>query len=83
MYTILNLHLSQATRVGVEGASNTSGQINGVQAKLKERSDTLYVQCRSHAVNLVSQEAARNMKLIPNALKFVQGVSVVIRESRK
>ncbi len=64
--------------------SNMSGRVNGVQAKLKEECpDSLYVHCSNHALDLVLQEVARDVRLIADTLNFVQGVSIVLRESSK
>ena len=48
-----------------------SSQRNDERAKLKEAClDALYVHCRSHALNLVLQEAERKVKLIVDASNF-------------
>lgn len=61
-----------------------SGCINGGQAKPKaECPESLYVHCGNHALDLTTQEAARQVRLIADVLHFVQGVTVVIRESSK
>ena len=61
-----------------------SGRLNGVQAKVKaECSESLYVHCSNHALDLVLQELAKEVDLIANALSFVKVVSVYINESHK
>lgn len=80
----LNIPLERLAGYCFDGASNMSGRINGVQAKLKaECPMSLYVHCSNHALDLVLQEVAREVRLIADTLNFVQGVSVVISESAK
>ena len=80
----LNIPLERMQGYCFDGASNMSGHISGVQARLKaECPESLYVHCSNHALDLVLQEVAREVRLIADTLNFVQGVSVVIRESPK
>uniref|UniRef100_A0A8C1YNY7 Uncharacterized protein n=1 Tax=Cyprinus carpio TaxID=7962 RepID=A0A8C1YNY7_CYPCA len=80
----LNIPLERLAGYCFDGASNMSGRINGVRAKLKaECPVSLYVHCSNHALDLVLQEVAREVRLIADTLNFVQGVSVVISESAK
>ncbi|KAK9958543.1 hypothetical protein ABG768_010656 [Culter alburnus] len=61
-----------------------SGCFSGVQARLKELNPhSLYVHCSNHSLDLILQEAAREVSLVADTLNFVQGVSSVIRESSK
>ena len=67
-----------------DGAANTSGRINGVQAKLKaEFPESLYIHCSNHALDLILQEAAKEGRLIADTLNFVKGGFVVITQSLK
>ncbi|KAL0148732.1 hypothetical protein M9458_054779 [Cirrhinus mrigala] len=45
--------------------------------------ESLFVHCANHSLDLVLQEAAREVGLIADSVNFVQGVAVVIRESAK
>ncbi|KAF3844214.1 hypothetical protein F7725_013555 [Dissostichus mawsoni] len=61
-----------------------SGRISGVQAKLKEQCPSaLYVHCSNHALDLVLQEVAREVRVVADTLNFVRSVSVVVGESSK
>lgn len=56
----LNFPLERLHGYCFDGASNMSGCVSGVQAKLKAQCpDSLYVHCSSHALDLVLQEVAR------------------------
>ena len=49
-----------------------SGRVSGVQEKLKAQCpDSLYVQGSNHALDLVLQEVARDVRLIADTLNFV------------
>ncbi len=61
-----------------------SGRFSGVQARLKEVCPgSLYVHCCNHALDLALQEVARDVRLVADALNFVQSVATLIRESAK
>jgi len=47
-----------------DGAANTSGRTNDVQAKLKKEllSKANYIHCRSHLLNLAAANVARDVK---------------------
>lgn len=61
-----------------------SGRFAGVQAKLKAQCPTvLYVHCSNHALDLILQEAAKEVCLVADTLNFVQSLSVAIGESSK
>lgn len=80
----LNSPLERLHGYCFDGASNMSGRVSGVQAKLKAQCpDSLYLHCSSHALDLVLQDVARDVRLIADTLNFVQGVSVILRESSK
>jgi len=66
-----------------DGASNMSGEFSGVQAQLKNCPESLFVHCANHSLDLVLQEAAREVSLTADSINFVQGTAVVIRESSK
>lgn len=58
------------------------GHLNGFQVKIKAECPFMS-HCSNHALDLVLQEVEREVRLIADTLKFVQRVSVVIRESSK
>ncbi|KAF3850455.1 hypothetical protein F7725_012227, partial [Dissostichus mawsoni] len=80
----LNLPLERLRGFCFDGAANVSGRISGVQAKLKEQCPSaLYVHCSNHALDLVLQEVAREVRVVADTLNFVRSVSVVVGESSK
>ena len=83
---LLRLQLPLSNLVGYcfDGASNMSGRISGVQARLKEHcTDAIYVHCSNHSLDLVLQEAAREISLVANTLNFIRDTANVINESHK
>ena len=80
----LNIPIAHLQGYCFDGASNMSGRVSGVQARLKEASPhSLYVHCCNHGLDLVLQEVAREVNLIAEGLNFVQSVAVIIKESAK
>ena len=80
----LNLPIDRLQRYCFDGASNISGRLSGVQARLNEKCpDALYVHCANHSLDLVLQEVARDVRLITDTLSFVREASNTIRESSK
>ena len=80
----LNLPLERLRGYCFDGAANMSGRIHGVQAKLKAANPgSLYIHCSNHALDLVLQEAAKEVRIIADALNFVRNVSVIITQSPK
>ena len=80
----LSLPMDKLQGYCFDGASNMSGRLSGVQARLNEKCpDALYVHCANHSLDLVLQEVARDVRLITDALSFVREASNTIRESSK
>ena len=75
----LNLPLEKLKGYRFDGASNMSGRFKGVQARLKERCpDSVYVHCANHSLDLVRQEAARELIMVADTMTFVRDVTDVI-----
>ena len=84
VFICLNLPLERLRGYCFDGAANMSGRINGVQAKLKAANPgSLYTHCSNHALDLVLQEAAKEVRIIADALNFFRSVSVIITQSPK
>jgi hypothetical protein len=68
-----------------DGASNMSGQYNGVQAKLKELCTRapLYVHCWTHILNLVIQDVVKSVALCSRTFDLLQKTYVVVEGSPK
>ncbi|KAF3849575.1 hypothetical protein F7725_019294, partial [Dissostichus mawsoni] len=81
---MLNIPIERLKGYCFDGASNMSGRFSGVQARLKEVcTDSLFVHCANHSLDLVLQEVGREVSLVAETLNFVQGIATVIRESSK
>lgn len=68
-----------------DGASNMSGQYNGLQARIKElcARDPLFVHCWAHVLNLVLQDAVKSVPLCSRIFELLQKIYVVIEGSPK
>ena len=67
-----------------DGASNMSGHIRGVTARLKqEESAALHVHCLAHSLNLCLQDAARVCSPIRDCLHLVMELVQLIKWSPK
>lgn len=92
--TITNIVLDVLLRFGIpvsklsgfsfDTAANMSGVHKGVQARLRERNPSaVYVPCSNHSLDLILQEASREVVLISNCLQFVKDTANTINESAK
>jgi len=68
-----------------DGASNMSGQYNGLQARIKELSsrNPLFVHCWAHVLNLVLQDAVKSVAMCSRVFDLLQKLYVVIEGSPK
>ena len=80
----LNLPMERIQGYCFDGASNMSGMVKGVQARLQERCPhSVYIHCTNHSLDLALQEVAREVQIVASALQFIKDASSVIRESLK
>ena len=80
----LNLSLEKIQGFCFDGASNMSGMLKGVQARLKENCPHgVFVHCANHSLDLCLQEVGREIPLLADALRFVKDAANLIRESPK
>jgi len=80
----LNIPLEKLRGYSFDGASNMSGRLNGVQAKLKEKQPkSMYVHCVCHSLDLVLQEASSEVPMIRDSLSLVKDCANVFLESAK
>ncbi len=80
----LNLPLEKLKGYCFDGASNMSGRLSGVQARLREVCPgSLFVHCCNHSLDLVLQEVTREVPLISETPQFVQSTTNIIGESNK
>lgn len=59
-----------------------SNRFSGVQTRLS-RVHVQYVHCSHHSLDLILQEVLCKVSLVADTMNFVQGLSVIIRESHK
>ena len=79
-----NTPLSNSRRQAYDGAANMSGNICGVQTRIKESNKTaLYVYCMGHQLNLVVQECITDTVEGKNALEILNKVSKFVTASPK
>ena len=63
-----------------DGAANTSGVRNGVQALMyKEANHCLYVHCFAHSLNLCVQDVTKRCELLLNCMEFIFQLVQLIR----
>lgn len=80
----LNIPVVKLSGFSFDNASNMSGVHQGVQSRLKAlNSSAIYVPCSNHSLDLVLQEAGREVMLIADCLSFVKDVANTINESAK
>ena len=78
------LPISQCRGQAYDGASNMSGHINGVAAKIQEAEPTaLYVHCLAHCTNLCLQSIGKKIPVIWEALNLTMELSDFIKYSPK
>ena len=80
----LSLPIGQCRGQAYDGASNMSGHISGVAARLQQLESTaIFVHCFAHCTNLCLQTLGRQSQCVHNALELVMGISQLIRYSPK
>ena len=78
------LPLSQCKGQAYDGASNMSGNHQGVAATIpREYPTALYVHCLAHCTNLSLQAVGRQLPCIRDALDLVMGLNQLIQYSPK
>ena len=82
--TRLALPIAQCRGQAYDGASNMSGHIRGVAARIQEvERNAIYVHCVAHCTNLCLQTAGKQLLCIREALDLVMGLGQLIRFSPK
>ena len=78
------LDLQDCRGQAYDGASNMSGRISGVQARISsEYPKAVYIHCFCHSLNLAVQDSSKSIISIRNALNVVQELSNLIKYSGK
>jgi hypothetical protein len=66
------------------GAANMSGSISGVQTRLRvEERRAVYVHCCAHSLNLVVQDALRQVNRVRDFLNSMRELITLVRASPK
>ena len=79
-----NLSLSKCCGQAYDGASNMSGHISGIAARISmEEPKALYIHCLAHCINLCLQDCAKLCKCIKDALGLVSEIYNLINASPK
>lgn len=81
---IFSLPISQCCGQGYDGASNMSGHLNGVAARIeRDVPSALFVHCFAHCTNLCLQSVGRQCVPVRDALDLVIEISQLILYSPK
>ena len=77
-----NVPADRLSGVSFDTAANMSGVHKGVQARIKEKNPCcLYVPCSNHCLDLILQEASREVTAVATAINFVKGVANLVNDS--
>ena len=80
----LGLDLNDCRGQGYDGASNMSGRLSRVRARISaEYPKALYIHCFCHSLNLAVQDCSRRIPLMRNTLDTIQELSNLIEYSAK
>lgn len=78
------LQISKCYDQAYDGASNMSGHLNGVAARIqKEQPQAHYVHCVAHSLNLCLQDCGQNCRTVREALTVAIELASVICASPK
>ena len=80
----LGIDFKKCRGLGFDGASNSSGALQGAQALLRrEYPFAHYFHCANHRLDLVLQEVAREERLVRDALELARKTANFVKESHK
>ena len=80
----MNLRIDMCRGQCYDGASNMSGSHSGVATQIVSlESRALYTHCYGHALNLVTQDALRGVKIMVDTLDIVYEITKLIKKSPK
>ena len=67
-----------------DGASNMSGRLSGVRARLAEdQPRSLYVHCANHSLDLALQEEAKRIDMVADALNTIREVTTILKTTKR
>ena len=79
----IGLHVGKMRAQGYDGASVMSGNINGVQTRVRRvNPKAVYIHCRAHVLNLCIVHASK-ISLVRNIMDTMQSVSLAFKYSAK
>lgn len=80
----LNFNVTDCRGQCYDGASNMSGSFSGVQARfLSEEPRAIYVHCLAHSLNLVVQDAMKQVRDVRDCLNTIRELILMVRSSPK
>ena len=78
------LELCNCRGQAYDGASNMSGHLSGVQARISAQyPKAIYIHCFCHSLNLAVQDSSRHIQLVRQTLDVAQELSNLIHFSAK
>lgn len=78
------LEISKCCGQAYDGASNMSGHLNGVAARIqKDERKAHYIHCAAHCLNLCLQDCGKNCTGVRDALVVATELATIIRGSPK
>ncbi|KYN28567.1 Zinc finger MYM-type protein 1 [Trachymyrmex cornetzi] len=84
VHTPYDLKFSNLRGQCYDGASNVSGRITGLQARIRDvEPRAIYVHCTAHTLNLVVQDAIEHVSYARNFVGIVKDIINFIRDSPK
>ena len=67
-----------------DGASNMSGRLSGVRARLSEdQPRSLFVHCVNHSLDLALQEEAKRVDMVADALNTIREVTTILKTTKR
>jgi len=82
--TRCNLSVDKLRGQSYDGASNMSGAVRGVQARIKQmQPPAVYVHYTAHSLNLALQETTSEVPYIRDSLQYFNDAAVLLGKSAK
>ena len=79
---LLRLDLPLCVSQAYEGASVMSGNISGIQQRIREKAPMAgYVHCNAHCLDLALQEVSKKILFVRDALSLVHDIGTLLNAS--
>uniref|UniRef100_A0A087XAH7 DUF4371 domain-containing protein n=1 Tax=Poecilia formosa TaxID=48698 RepID=A0A087XAH7_POEFO len=80
----LNIPVSSLCGQTYDGAANMSGKYSGILAELKKMQPlALFVHCRAHCLNLITEAACHTSLVVRDALQWIHELGTLSKQSGK